>query len=377
MNTKDFGENNTEVNKKAKGSGSSITKIYTICITIIAIMSLAVTFACIILGVGNSNKTGSYVISDGLKEDGSGNKYDSKEDGNIEDDVSNAENPIDNEDGDLTTVEGIKRVIKDYMTSGKGTIDMLRELYPESIVVYDNNKYAFLPVDESLKKNTIDNSYFEKFEDGEIVYTKEDKVVSVKGIDVSKYQGEIDWEKVAKDGVEYAIIRIGYRGYGTGAIILDENAIKNLDGATKAGIDVGVYFFSQAVTKAEAVEEAEFVLENIKKYDITYPVVFDTEDVYGEDARADLLDKKDRTDIAVAFCDTIEKAGYTPAVYSNLKWFNLALDLSKLEKYDKWYAYYDDNIYFPYEIAMWQYSESGKVSGIEGPVDMNISFKKW
>ena len=244
------------------------------------------------------------------------------------------------------------------------------------MIIYEDNKFLFVPVDDSLKKNDIDNDKLKVLENGEIEYTEEN-AVSVKGIDVSKYQGDIEWKKVASDGVEFAIIRLGYRGYGTGEIMLDEKAKKNMKEASEVGIKVGVYFFSQAINEKEAKEEAEFVIENIKGYDIDYPIVFDTEDVINDDARANDLSVDDRTIIAKTFCDYIKDCGYTPVIYANLRWFNLALNMKELEEYDKWYAYYDEKIYFPYKISMWQYSENGKVNGIEGAVDMNISFKEW
>lgn len=327
---------------------SGITsKLYMICMTIVAIMALGTLVF--------------YILCDNvnLKSGNLQNNIDSK-----------------NDDKNIDSTEELKNFIKDSMSQGKGTIEVLRKIYTEDIVVYNNNRFVFTPVDENLEKNNIDNEYINKLENGEIVYKEDDDIISVKGIDVSKYQGDIDWNKVASDGVKYAIIRIGYRGYGTGSILLDENAIKNIEGAIAAGIDVGVYFFSQAITREEAIEEAEFVLEKIKGYNITYPVVFDTEEVYAEDARADFLTKEERTDVAIAFCDVVKKAGYTPAIYANLKHFTLSLELERIEEYYKWFAYYDSELYFPYRIDMWQYSESGSVSGIDGQVDMNITFKR-
>jgi GH25 family lysozyme M1 (1,4-beta-N-acetylmuramidase) len=276
-----------------------------------------------------------------------------------------------NEDSEL------KEIIKDYMENGKGVMAMLRELYPENIIVYNSNKYQFLPVIEGIQKNDIDNNNLNVLGNGEIQYLVKDKVKSHKGIDVSKYQGEIDWQKVAADGVEFAMIRLGYRGYGSGALVLDEEAMTNIEGATSAGIKVGVYFFSQAITQEEAREEARFVIENIKQYDIKYPVVFDTEEILNEEARTEGLTVDELTDIAIAFCEEVEEQGYKSAIYANLRWFALSLDMSRLDKYYKWYAYYDKNLYFPYKINMWQYSENGTVDGITGSVDMNISFEDW
>lgn len=287
------------------------------------------------------------------------------------DDKNNSSNNKDN---------NVKEVVRDYMENGRGVMAMLRELYPDNIIVYDSvtpNKYLFLPIAEGVKKNDINNENLKVLDNGEIQYIVNDKVKSHKGIDVSKYQKEINWEQVAQEGVEFAIIRLGYRGYGTGAIVLDEQAIKNIEGATSAGIDVGVYFFSQAISEEEAIEEAKFVIENIKNYDIKYPIVFDTEEIINEETRTKNLSVDELTDITIAFCEEVEKQGYTPAIYANLRWFSLKLDITRLDKYHKWYAYYDSSLYFPYKISMWQYSESGSINGIEGSVDMNISFEDW
>lgn len=271
----------------------------------------------------------------------------------------------------------VKNIIKDYMENGKGTIAMLRTLFPENIIVYGSNKYSFIPVAENAAKNDIDNDNIAALDSGELQYIVNDKVVSHKGIDVSKYQGEVDWNKVAADGVEFAMIRLGYRGYGSGTLMIDETAIKNIEEASKAGIKVGVYFFSQAVSEKEAVEEAKFVIDNIKKYKITYPIVFDTEEIVNEDTRTEGLSTEELTGIAIAFCEEVKKEGYIPAIYANLRWFALSLDMSELNEYDKWYAYYDKELYFPYKINMWQYTENGTVDGITGNVDLNICFKDY
>lgn len=271
----------------------------------------------------------------------------------------------------------IKATIREYMESGKGTMAMLRELFPENVVVFDSNKYLFLPIYDNVKKNAIDNANIKQLDNGELVYMEGEKQISHKGIDVSKFQGEIDWNKVAASGVEFAIVRLGYRGYGTGAIVMDETAIQNIEGALGANIKVGVYFFSQAVTIQEAVEEAEFVIDKIKQYDITYPVIYDTEEIVNDNSRAEGLGKEERTEIAKAFLERVKQAGYTPVIYANLRWFTMSLDIPELEMYDKWYAYYDKELYFPYEISMWQYTESGQVDGIKGNVDLNLSFKDW
>lgn len=271
----------------------------------------------------------------------------------------------------------LKEMVKDYMENGLGTMSMLRELYPENIVIYNNNKYMFLDIYDNLEKNELNQENFKKDSSGEITYEEDGKVVSKKGIDVSKYQGDIDWKKVKASGVDFAMIRVGYRGYGTGAIVEDEKARANIEGATAAGIKVGVYFFSQAITEDEAVEEAEFVINIIKDYNIDYPVAFDTEDIPGDKTRTDELSIQERTNIAKKFCQTIENEDYIPCVYANLKWFVLALDLSELEDYRLWLAGYDTDLYFPYKLDIWQYTESGTVNGVNTTVDMNICFEKY
>ena len=214
-------------------------------------------------------------------------------------------------------------------------------------------------------------------DDGEMQYIENGTVVSHKGIDVSKYQGDIDWAAVALDGVEYAFVRLGLRGYGSGKLVLDEYFDQNMRGAKEAGIKTGVYFFTQAITVEEAIEEADYVLENITGYDVSYPVVFDVEMIVNDDGRANGLSQKDRTDITIAFCDRIKAAGFTPMIYGNVKCFTKLLDMTRLNDYEKWYAFYDDYMYMPYEVGIWQYTEKGKVAGINTGVDLNISYKEY
>ena len=207
------------------------------------------------------------------------------------------------------------------------------------------------------------------------------------GIDVSKYQETIDWKAVKNDGVDFAMIRAGFRGYEKGTLNVDSYFYQNIEGALKAGVDIGVYFFTQAIDTNEAIEEANFVLNLIKPYKITYPVVIDTEYANEEHTgRADNIDKNTRTAAVKAFCDTISKAGYTPMIYGNKWWFMDALDMSKLSNYDIWLAHYtgatQDNPFAnmsdytgPY--TMWQYTDTGKINGINTLVDCNIVFKEY
>ena len=193
------------------------------------------------------------------------------------------------------------------------------------------------------------------------------------GIDVSKYQGEIDWKKVADAGVKFAIIRCGYRGYSTGSLVIDPYFEKNLKGASSNGIDVGVYFFSQAINEVEAVEEASMVLSQIKRQFVPYPIFIDSE-ASGGDGRADKLEIDKRTAICRAFCETIESEGYNAGVYASKNWFNNRLNASELEKYVIWLAEYREAPTYEGVYNMWQHSSKGQIDGITGNVDLDLSY---
>jgi uncharacterized protein YjdB/GH25 family lysozyme M1 (1,4-beta-N-acetylmuramidase) len=194
------------------------------------------------------------------------------------------------------------------------------------------------------------------------------------GIDVSKYQGSIDWNAVKATGVNFAMIRLGFRGYGSdGTLVLDPYYLQNIKNATAAGIQVGVYFYSQAITSQEAIEEADMVLSNISGYNVSYPIAFDTEYVSTDTGRANNLSAADRTTIAIAFCNTIRNAGYTPMIYSNKNFLLGYLDLSRLSSDKIWVANYNNTNDYPNSYQMWQYTSSGSVSGINGNVDLDIA----
>lgn len=197
------------------------------------------------------------------------------------------------------------------------------------------------------------------------------------GVDVSVFQGDIDWEQVKAAGYEFAILRIGYRGYGEeGTLNADEKFEQNLENARKAGIDVGVYFFSQAVNEEEAKEEADFVLEHLKGQELQMPVVYDPEHILEDEARTDGVTGEQFTQNAKVFCKEIEEAGYDAMIYSNMLWEAYELDLEKLLDYPVWYADYEELPQTPYRFSMWQYSSTGSVTGIEGNVDLNIQLLK-
>lgn len=263
--------------------------------------------------------------------------------------------------------------IKASLSEGTTTVETLRPYYPNEIVVVSGGRFHFVPIEDELEQNQLDSANLNILESGEYQYLTDGQLTSHKGIDVSSHQGDIDWSLVAQDGVEFAFVRVGFRGYGTGKLVEDEKFEDNIEGAAAAGIKVGVYFFSQAVNEEEVLEEANLVLEKIEPYHLDCPVVFDVEKVSGN-GRMNELSVEERTNLTLLFCQTIENAGYKPMIYHNTEMGALMIDLTALEGYDKWYASYSEQMFYPYEYKIWQYSDKGSVQGIKSAVDMNISF---
>ncbi|MCM1025737.1 MAG: hypothetical protein NC432_04840 [Roseburia sp.] len=194
------------------------------------------------------------------------------------------------------------------------------------------------------------------------------------GIDVSKWNGEIDWDKVRNAGVEYAIVRAGYRGSVTGSLVEDPFFAANMKGAAASGVQTGVYFFTQAVNEVEAVEEASAVIQLVREYKLDFPIFIDTEGA-GGNGRADDLDADTRTLVCEAFCRTIENAGYEAGVYASRNWYNNRLHTDRLDNdYCIWLAEYRSVPLYQGYYQIWQYTSKGKVDGISGNVDMNISY---
>ena len=223
------------------------------------------------------------------------------------------------------------------------------------------------------KEDTRENSARDDSDNTEIKKQHTTDATQQFGIDVSKWQGDIDWDKVKAAGVEFVMIRAGYRGSQTGALVEDPNFLANIRGAKRAGLKVGVYFFTQAVNEVEAVEEASMVIALCDGYELDYPVVIDSEGAGGE-GRADSLDMETRTKVCAAFCETIDNAGYEPGVYASRSWYNANLDVKKLDKYRIWLAEYRSTPLYSGYYDMWQYTSKGKIDGIEGNVDLNISY---
>lgn len=226
---------------------------------------------------------------------------------------------------------------------------------------------------DAEKEDTGVNGALEEADETEIKNVRPSDGEAHFGIDVSKWNKEIDWNKVAQSGVEYAIIRVGYRGSSTGALVEDPYFRQNIEGAQKANIKVGLYFFTQAVTEVEAVEEASMVLSLCAEDKITYPIFIDTEGA-GGNGRADALDKQTRTDVCAAFCKTIKSAGYDAGVYASRNWYYNKLNRDELNDYVIWLAEYRAKPEYTGPYHMWQYTSNGSIEGIEGRVDMNLSY---
>lgn len=214
-----------------------------------------------------------------------------------------------------------------------------------------------------------------KNEQGRFSYYEEGNLVSQTAVDVSDLQGKIDWERVSEDGIDFAMIRLGRRGYTEGNIYLDNYYYENVSGVQSEGMPFGVYFFSQAITEDEAIEEANFVIKHLSGSGISYPVIFDHEPVESADGRANNLSKNELTHITKAFCQKIEDAGYTPMIYGNA--FDMErLNLNDLKGIDVWYAEYESSQPTgQFDFAMWQYSSTANVSGINTQADLSILFK--
>ena len=279
---------------------------------------------------------------------------------------------------------------------------------PEIEVIYTyNEKSGIVTVDMKSNEIMADTKPTWKLSDDKLTYTKSfnenqnyitevndiyGNITKVKisitqitkkvfnGIDVSVYQGTIDWTKVSESGIDFAMIRTGYRGYGDkGSLVEDTMFAKNALGAKINKIDIGVYFYSQAINIEEAKEEAKFVVSLIKKYgiDVKYPIAIDTELSPMGTGRADNISKEKRTEVVKAFCETIKQLGYKPMIYANKYWLYDNLNVQQISQYDIWLAHYIESTDYKYQYMMWQYTNTGKVDGITGNVDKNYCYKKY
>ena len=243
------------------------------------------------------------------------------------------------------------------------------------VEVFNGESYVWVVPEEDVPKNTLKKDDFATDPDGNITYVGGEYKTS-RGVDVSEYQGDIDWQAVYDSGVRFALLRAGGRYYGSGELYSDDKFLENLEGARSAGLQVGAYFFSQAISAAEAREEARYVLQLIGERELDLPVFFDWERVEDANARTNALDNETLTECAVTFCEEIKTAGFEPGVYVYNGTGYYGYDLSCLQDYMLWCASVGSYPYFYYAHTVWQYSFRGAVPGINVECDLNMMFTK-
>lgn len=302
-----------------------------------------------------TNQTTGETIVDGSSNNGSENSAASLAEGK----TSVYDMPEKEEDAKLAEKEETEEA---ELNDGKHTL-----------VTYANGTEEWVELNEKLARNDYAKSRF-VYKDPIMSYYVNGKEESWCGVDISSKQGVVDFKKLKKAGCDYVMIKVGGRGYSSGELVLDEKLKDYMTGAKSAGLDIGVYFFSQAVTEDEVEEEVETLLEAIKDYSVTYPVVFRMQEVEGDMARVDALDKDSRTELAEIFLSTVKKAGYTPMLYGNKEWLVTKIDLEALDEYDVWLSQEADSPDYPYEFNMWQYEKDGTISGISEETGLNICF---
>ena len=241
-----------------------------------------------------------------------------------------------------------------------GLWEMMCNLFPDKIVHKSSGAgFTLAEVDKSLPQNKYDWTDLSK---------------ALKGIDVSAYQKTIDWKAVKESGkVDFAFLRVGYRGWGTGRMELDSKFAYNAKNALENGIPIGVYFVTKAITPEEAKEEAEWIIQQIKGYKVTWPVVMDFESAQDDRDRTWGMTSDTRTEIIISFCETLKAAGYTPMLYGAVGTYMAKMDIARVSEYCKWFAQYFNAPHFAYAFQIWQATGSGTVEGIPVNVDIDYS----
>ncbi len=253
-------------------------------------------------------------------------------------------------------------VENDPATDGKHTLVINRDGEEEWVLIS-----PYLPKHEyDFSKLVCQSDLMKYYVDG--------RQVSYVGASVSKHQDYVDFVKVKKAGIDYVMIRVGSRGYGSGQMVEDDNFTDNIKRATDAGLQVGIYFSSQAITVEEAMEEAQFVIEQLEGYELTYPIAFDMGFVDNDRARIEDLTKAERTEITKTFLDAVAAQGYKTILHADKEWLIKEIDLSKLTAYDVWLEQCQDVPDHPYRFTMWNYTDTAAVDGIVGYTDLSISF---
>lgn len=270
----------------------------------------------------------------------------------------------DDDKADIDTEKKEEVVQEDPSMDGKHTLVKTSDGQEEWVLIspyLTKNTYDF--------KNLSENANLRK-------YTDNGKKISRVGVDISKHNGQVNFNSIKAAGVDFVMLRLGARGYSTGQLSLDDNFLENMDAAIEAGLDIGIYFYSQAISQDEVMQEANFVIQNLEPYraHITYPVAYDMENVANDKARIDGLSRDDKTALAVAFLNGMQTAGYMPMVYGNKEWLIKNVDLTKLQDYDIWLSQEQAIPDYPYQFAMWQYTTTGVLNGVTGDASLNLCF---
>ena len=271
----------------------------------------------------------------------------------------------------LTEVRPAKKALNEALENSQPTINIDGGQNITHVHVPKREvKYGEIPINSYNTDNFVMN------DDGYMEYYDEDgNRISHLGIDVSYHQTEIDWDKLKQSPCEFVMIRCGFRGYTEGGLKEDEKFREYADAAVEAGFPIGVYFFTQATSREEAVEEADFVLSLVKDYPLSYPIALDCEYVSDSNARTNLIEmtKEERTEYALTFCERIKENGYYPIIYASENWLRRSLDATMLQEYEIWAPQYLDQNDFMYDFTIWQYTDAGSMPGVKGNVDINIS----
>lgn len=271
----------------------------------------------------------------------------------------------------LTEARPAQKELKEALSNQQTTInvdggeEVLKVYVPKREV-----RYGEIPI------NSYNLDNFRLGDDGYMAYFDEaGNKISHLGVDLSYHQTEVNWEELKNSPCEFVMIRCGYRGYTEGGLKEDEKFREYIEGAAGVGIPAGVYFFTQATSNEEALEEADFVLSLIKDYHIGYPVAIDTEYVSDSDARTNKIEMtpQERTGFLITFCERIKEQGYYPLIYASENWLRRSLDAEMLQEYEIWAPQYLDSNDFMYDFTIWQYTDAGSIPGVKGSVDLNIS----
>ena len=264
----------------------------------------------------------------------------------------------------------LRKVFKDLLNN-KGSLTAIRQLFPEDLIIASEGEYHFYPIDKTIQMNHFEEGDFKEEENGMLSYTGPDSNLSIRdGVDISRYQGDVDFNKVQESGIDFVMLRAGLRGSAEGQILKDDYFEQNLKAASKAGLDIGVYFDSSAVNEDEAIEEADFMIDLIKNYEITYPIALKLVSSESEDARTVSLSREEYSKIARAFCKEVESKGYTSMIFGNLTSFTELLEKDILENYNIWIVFTGERQYYPYKFRMWEYTKIGSVDGINGGANL-------